>query len=92
MIFQGLSITGNCLRSETAPLTTVNIKRGLLCNLGKNFKGFHFMRHSGTDFQLLLNSKSSKLPSILLKNMLKIPILDLKKRGQFFKFCFSITF
>ena len=47
MIFQGLSITGNCLRSETAPLTTVN-------NFAKNFKGCHFMGHSGTEFQLLL--------------------------------------
>ena len=34
----------------------------------------HFIGHSGTDFQLLLNSKSSK------------PILNLKKRGHFFKF------
>ena len=65
MIFQGLSITRNRLRSETAPLTTLDIKRGLLCNFAKNFKGCHFMGHSGTDFQLLLNSKSSKLPSIV---------------------------
>ena len=54
MIFQGLSITRNRLRSETAPLTTLDIKRGLLCNFAKNFKGCHFMGHSGTDFQLLL--------------------------------------
>ena len=66
MIFQGLSITRNRLRSETAPLTTLDIKRGLLCNFAKNFKGCHFMGHNGTDFQLLLNSKSSKVPSIVL--------------------------
>ena len=37
-------------------------------------------------FQLLLNSKSSNLSlQSLLKNMLKIPILDLKKRGYFFQ-------
>ena len=65
MIFQGLSITRNRLRSETAPLTTLDIKRGLLCNFAKNFKSCHFMGHSGTDFQLLLNSKSSKLPLIV---------------------------
>ena len=65
MIFQGLSITRNCLRSETAPLTTLDIKRGLLCNFAKKFKGCHFMGHSDTGFQLLLNSKSSKLPTIV---------------------------
>ena len=65
MIFQGLSITRNRLRSETAPLTTLDIKRGLLCNFTKKFKGCHFMGHRGTDFQLLLNSKSSKLPSVV---------------------------
>ena len=64
MIFQGLSITRNCLRSETAPLTTLDIKRGLLCNFAKKIKGSHFMGHSGTDFQLLMKSESSKLPSI----------------------------
>ena len=58
MIFQGLSVARNCLRPETAPLTILAIKRGLLCNFAKNFKGRHFMGHSGTDFQLLLNSKS----------------------------------
>ena len=65
MIFQGLSVARNCLRPESAPLTILAIKRGLLCNFAKNFKGRHFMGHSGTDFQLLLNSKSSKLPSIV---------------------------
>ena len=65
MIFQELSITKNRLRSETAPLTALDIIRGLLCNFAKKFKGCHFMGHSGTDFQLLLNSKSSKLPSIV---------------------------
>ena len=54
MIFQGLSVARNCLRPETAPLTILAIKRGLLCNFAKNFKGCHFMGHSGTDFQLLL--------------------------------------
>ena len=65
MIFQELSITKNRLRSETASLTALDIIRGLLCNFAKKFKGCHFMGHSGTDFQLLLNSKSSKLPSIV---------------------------
>ena len=63
MILQGLSIARNYLISETAPLTTLDIKKRRLCNFAKIFKGFHFMGHSGTDFHLLLNSKSSKLPS-----------------------------
>ena len=73
MIFQGLSVARNCLRPETAPLTILAIKGGLLCNFAKNFKGSHFMRHSGTDFQLLL-ILSSKLPSTdsRSKNMLNI--------------------
>ena len=61
MIFQGISVTRKC----PASLTILAIKRGLSCNLAKNFKGRHFMGHSGTDFQLLLNSKSSKLPLIV---------------------------
>ena len=31
MIFQGLSVARNCLRPETALLTILAIKRGLLC-------------------------------------------------------------
>ena len=82
MIFQGLSITRNRLRSETAPLTTLDIKRGLLCNFAKNFKGCHFMGHSGTDFQLLL--------ILNLQNFLR---QSFKKYVNYFlKFCFSITF
>ena len=61
MIFQGISVARNCLRHETVSLTILYIKRGLLCNFGKKIKDRHFMGHSGTDFQLLLNSKSSKL-------------------------------
>ena len=48
MIFQGLSVARNCLRPETAPLTILAIKKGLLCNFAKNFKGRHFMGQSGT--------------------------------------------
>ena len=61
MIFQGNSVA----RNYPAPSTIMGIKRGLLCNFAKNFKGRHFMGHSGTDFQLLLNSKSSKHPLIV---------------------------
>ena len=57
MIFQGISYP----RDYPAPSIILGIKRG--CNFLKTFKGRHFMGHSGTDFQLLLNSKSSKLPS-----------------------------
>ena len=48
MIFQGLSVARNCLRPETAPLTILAIKRGLLCNFAKNFNDRHFMGQSGT--------------------------------------------
>ena len=66
MISQGLSIARNCLRPETTRLTILDVKKGLLCNFAKNIKGRHFMGHSGKDFQLLLNSNSSKLPSAVL--------------------------
>ena len=77
MIFQGISVARNC----PAPLTILAIKRGLLCNFAKKFKGRHFMGHSGTDFQLLLNSKSSKLPLIVFFK--KLLILNLKKEPFF---------
>ena len=48
MIFQGLSVARNCLKSETAPLTILPIKRGLLCNFAKTSKGHHFMGQSST--------------------------------------------
>ena len=64
----------------------LDIERRLFCNFAKKIKGRNFMGHSGTDFQLLLNSKSSKFPShSLLKNMLKIPILGPKEKGPFFQ-------
>ena len=46
MFFQGLSVARNCLRPETKPLTILAIKRGLLCNFPKNFKGRHFIEQS----------------------------------------------
>ena len=49
MIFQGLLVARNCLRPETEPLTILAIKRGLLCNFAKTFKGRHFMEQSSTD-------------------------------------------
>ena len=54
MIFQGISVA----RNYPVPSTILAIKRGLLSNFAKKIKGRHFMGHSGTDFQLLLNSKS----------------------------------
>ena len=48
MILQGLSVARNCLRPETAPLTIVAIKRRLLRNFAKTFKGPHFMGQSST--------------------------------------------
>ena len=65
MIFQGLSVARNSLRLEITLLTILDIKGGLLCNFPKHFKGSHFMGQSCTDFPLLMNSKSSKFPSIV---------------------------
>ena len=46
MIFQGNSVA----RNYPAPSTILVIKRGLLCNFAKDFKGRHFMGDSGADF------------------------------------------
>ena len=82
MIFQGFSVARNC----SAPLTIMDIKRGFLCNFIKNFRCRHCMGYSGTHFQLLWNSPSSKPFTIVFKRMFKIPILDLKQRGYFSNF------
>ena len=42
MIFQELSVSRNCLRHETAPLTILAIKRGVLCSFAKILKGSHW--------------------------------------------------
>ena len=55
--FEGLSVTNNCLRPETAPLTILAIKNGLLCNFTKTLKDPRFMGHSGTGlkFSITIN-------------------------------------
>ena len=60
MNFQGLSVARNCLKPETAPLTILAIKRRLLSNFAKAFKGRHIMGQSSTGLKfkgILLNSK-----------------------------------
>ena len=88
MIFQGSSVARNCLSPETVPSTILGIERRFLCNFGKTFKGHIFTGKAGRalNFQLLLISKSSKLFFVFSKICQKC-ILDLKKRGHFFKFC-----
>ena len=55
MIFQGLSLARNCCRPETALLTKLAVKRGLLfCNFAKKFKGYHFMGQSSTGLKFLI--------------------------------------
>ena len=46
MIFEGISVA----RNYPAPSAILAIKRGLLCNLAKNFKNLHFMGHRGRIF------------------------------------------
>ena len=65
MNFQGISVA----RNYPAASTILANKKGLLCSFAKKFKGRHFVGHSGTDFQLLLNCKSSKFPSIVFKKI-----------------------
>ena len=48
MILEGVLVARNCLKPETASLTILAIKRGLLCNFAKNLNVRHFMGHSGT--------------------------------------------
>ena len=86
--FQGLSVAKNFQRPETAPLNTLAIKRGLLCNFTKILKGTHFMGNSctGLKFSITIDyyCKSSKHSSYsLLKNMSKIAMSDLNKRSLF---------
>ena len=88
MVFQGLSVARNCLRPETAPLTILAIKRGPLCNFAKKLSAAILWDKAARiwTFQLLLNSKSSRLSlHSLLKIMAKITIMALKKRGHFFQ-------
>ena len=54
MIFQGLSVARNCLRPDTASLTILDIKRGLLRNFAKTFNGPHFMGQSSTGLKFLI--------------------------------------
>ena len=86
MIFQGLSVARNCLRLETALLTVLAIKRGLLCNFAKTFRGRRFMEHSGTDFKfsITINSKSSNLSSHSLKKYIKNTYFGPKEKRLFF--------
>ena len=56
MIFQGISVA----RNSPAHSTILTIERELLRNFAKKFKGRHFKEHSGSDFESLLNSKSSR--------------------------------
>ena len=68
MIFQGLSVARNCLRPETGPLTILDIKRELLCNFTKKKLMVAILWEIVArvrNFQLLLNSKSSRLLSII---------------------------
>ena len=83
--FQRLSVAKNCLRPETAPITILAIKR-LLWYILWDIVAWVW------NFQLLLICKSSKLSSYnyILKNMSKIPISDLNKRGLFFKFAIGL--
>ena len=55
--FQGLLVAKNCLRSETAPLTKLTIKRGLLCNAVKTFNDRYFIGHSGTNLKFSITTE-----------------------------------
>ena len=88
IIFQGLPVGKLFRRPETAPLTILSIKRGLSCNFVKALKYGHFMGHNEMGIKFSINiCRFPKLSShSLLKSMSKMIILDLNKRGIFFKF------
>ena len=46
IIFQGLSVAKNSLRSKAAPLTKLAVKRRLSCNFPKTSNGRHFMEQA----------------------------------------------
>ena len=72
---------------ETAPITILTIKIGLLCNFSKTFKGRNFMDIVAKiwKFQFWIFKTFFAQP---FKNMLKIPILGLMERGEYFTFGF----
>ena len=51
MIFQRLSVARNRLGPAAVPLTVLAIKRVLLCNFAKTFRGRRYMGHSATDLK-----------------------------------------
>ena len=52
IIFQGLSVSKNCLRSAAAHLIVLAIKIGLLCGFAKTLMAHLFMGDSDTGFNL----------------------------------------
>ena len=71
MIFQGLSVARNCLRPKTAPLTILAIKRGLLCNFAKTFKGRHFRGQSITGLKFSITIEFSIFKTFFAQNFKK---------------------
>ena len=77
MIFQMLSVARNCLRPETAFLTVFAIKRGILSNFAKIFRGRHFMGYSGMDLKFSITIEiqifkpffAQSLKNIYVKNI-----------------------
>ena len=65
IIFHGLSVAKNCLRSETALLTPLPIKREILCNFPRTLEGCHFMGHTPTCLKFSITIDSSKLSSYI---------------------------
>ena len=98
MIFQGLSVTRNCLRTETAPLTILAIKRGLFCNYTKAFKGHHFVGQNSTGLKFSITIEFYIFKTFFaqsFKKYVKNTYFGPKKRG-YFSLCskrrhFSIT-
>ena len=78
MIFYGLSVARNCLRPNTAPLTLLAIKRGLLCIFAKKLKGRHFM---GQNY-LILNLKKFNFIIYFDKRLVKINVNKKSKKKR----------
>ena len=89
MIFLGLSVARNCVRPETAPLTILAIKRGLLCNFAKHFQGCHsvgqsFKKYVKSFFKFCFSITSSKFGILILCNILHLEMKFVLENDSYF--------
>ena len=93
MISQVLSVTRNSLRLETAPLTILTIKRGLLCNFAKKIKGRYFIEESSTGLIFSITIEFQIFKTFIAKSFKKYvnnTYFGPEEKMLFFKFSFML--